>query len=434
MALYFDRGSLPDLTEAEQAASGRAYAQVHQKSPAFMALPEQPTDGIERLAEALRAEVGSVILIGIGGSDLGARAIHRALNHQFYNLLPKGRRGLQLFFAGDTTDPVALQEIIDVVDMRDTALIVVSKSGNTIEQMSTFTYLRSKIIEAVGEQQSVSRIVLVTDAASGSLRQLADQFGYRSLSVPGGVGGRFAVLSSVGMVAAAITGVDIKDLLAGAAAVKRLLQEDNSALQYATAQWAAYTRGQHISVMLPYSYGLREFGFWFRQLWAESLGKDGGGPTPIAALGPTDQHSQLQLYQQGPDDKIYTFLTVDTLGHDLLLPKAFPDLEAAAYLEGVAMSDIVASEACATLLALVQAGRPACNIRISTLDAHHLGALFFFFECVTAYAGELFGVDTYDQPGVELSKTMLFGLLGRPGFERPDRESVCGVKVESMSL
>lgn len=441
MAIYFDRGSLPELSTDQKRGAESAYSRIKEKQAAgelaFTGLPNGQTDEIMALAVALRQEVGAIILIGIGGSDLGARAIHRALNHQFYNLLPERKRGPQLFFAGDTTDPVALQEIIEVADMHNVALIVISKSGNTIEQMSTFTYLRSKLIEAIGEELSLKRIVFVTDEKEGSLRQLATTYGYRTLAAPEGVGGRFAVLSSIGLLTAAITGIDIADLLKGATELKiadEQAGQESLVVQFAAFQFAAFERGQHCSVLMPYVYGLREFAFWFRQLWAESLGKNGSGPTPIAAIGPTDQHSQLQLYQEGPNDKIYTFLTVDEQPYDLILPRSFPELPAAAYLEGHTFGEIIANEACATLLALAQANRPTCNLRLTRLDAQHLGALFYFFELATAYAGELFEINAYDQPGVELSKTMLFGLLGRPGYERPDREAVCGTRVESIAI
>ncbi|MCC2631303.1 MAG: phosphoglucose isomerase [Patescibacteria group bacterium] len=413
------------------------YNQVQQAKQAgelgFAKLPYQGDDqlgAVQGLADEVRNQFKNVIVVGIGGSDLGARAVHRALNHQFFNLSEERRNGApRLFFLGDTTDPVAIQEVLDVVDLSETAVIVISKSGNTVEQMSTFVYLRSLLIEKVGEEAHRSHMIILTDAAKGALRDIVNKEGYRSLPVPEEVGGRFSVFTEVGLFPLAIVGIDIRGLLKGAADMDKHdsehLPEYNMPALFALLQCLYYKRGKHISVFMPYSYSLREVGFWFRQLWAESLGKehdlDGNelqvGPTPIAAVGPTDQHSQVQLYMEGPADKIFTFLTIENPGTNATLPSAYEDMEGVHYLKGHDFAEILAAEQKSTAYALVAAGRPSGLISLERLDAYHLGQLFYFLELATTYAGAIFNIDAFDQPGVETGKKYMYGLLGRAGFE-----------------
>lgn len=394
----------------------------------FCKLPYQSEEDLrelKELAQAVREEFKNVVVIGIGGSDLGARAVHRALNHQFYNLKQEPR----LFFLGDTTDPVAITEVLDVVTLSETAFIVISKSGNTIEQMSTFVLVRDLLIKEVGEKAK-DHIIILTDKDKGTLREIIQREGYRSLVVPADVGGRFSVLSSVGLFPLAVVGIDIDGLLQGAREMDEYdshnSARDNIMSIYAMLQMRAYKTGQPISVLMPYSYGLREFGFWFRQLWAESLGKkvdlDGNvvhvGPTPIAAVGPTDQHSQVQLYMEGPADKIFTFITVKEPAVNMTLPGSFSDLEGVAYLEGHDFGEILAAEQTSTAQALTEQDRPNCQIEIDRLDAHSLGALIYFFEMATTYAGAILDIHTFDQPGVEIGKQYMYRILGRSGFDK----------------
>jgi glucose-6-phosphate isomerase len=398
----------------------------------FTKLPTASIEEIQTLAAAVRCECETLLVIGIGGSDLGTRAVHRALNHQFYNQLPAEKRGgPRLFFVGDTTDPVALQEVLDVVDIAKTVVCIVSKSGNTIEQMSTLLYLRDRLKSAVGEEQLKQHIIVITDAEKGTLRDMVRSDGYRSLVVPADVGGRFSVLASVGLFPLAVVGVDITALLAGARKVDEadssMPISENPAALFALFQYLGYEREQHISVFMPYRYALRDVGFWYRQLWAESLGKalnlEGDavyhGPTPIAALGPTDQHSQLQLYAEGPADKLFTFVTTAEVERDGTVPEAYPELEGAHYLKEQSFSAILQAEVNSTALSLAEVGRPSATFRLQKLDAESIGALLYTLELATTYAGKLFHVNTFDQPGVEYSKNLMYGLLGRAGYEKP---------------
>lgn len=371
------------------------------------------------LAERVAKECQNLVVIGIGGSDLGARAVHRALNHQFYNLHEPARNGRpRLFFVGDTTDPVALHEILDIIDWHHTTLVMISKSGNTVEQMSTFLFLRAQLIKAVGEEASRQHIITITDPENGSLREITRREKYRSLAIPHDVGGRFSVLSAVGLFPLAVAGIDTVALLEGAMEMDK---NDSQAARYALLQYLAYTNHhQHIAVLMPYTYSLREVGQWFRQLWAESLGKRVNredhviniGPTPVAAVGPTDQHSQVQLYREGPLDKTMTFITIKNPAVDFSIPEAFPDMESVHYTHGHWFNEILLAEQESTAKSLAEAGRPSSHIQLDQLDAHSIGALLYFFELATAYAGELFNVNAYDQPGVERGKELMYKLLG----------------------
>lgn len=444
MALYYSPnfffadgirdGITPDQVAAHQSKFDAAVAKVQGEKRdgklGFAKLPynHEETERVISLAGEIAAEFKSVIVIGIGGSDLGTRAIHRALNHQYYNQSESVRAGRpQLYFVGDTTDPLVLQELLDVVDLSTACLVMVSKSGNTSEQMASFIVLRDHLIGVVGEDVAKRHIVTITDPSEGTLREITNQEGYRSMAMPTDVGGRFSVLSAVSLLPLAIVGVDVRGLLQGAADMDKADTEANpsSAAQFAFHQYLAFTeQNRPMSIMFPYSYGMREVGFWFRQLWAESLGKktdlDGNvvhtGPTPIAAVGPTDQHSQVQLYMEGPQDKIVTFLTVNNHPRDIVLPEAFPDKEGVSYMKGISMQKILLAEADATAEALMHEGRPSVRVALDVLDAYHIGQLLYFFELATAYAGYLWNVNAYDQPGVELGKKLMYKALGRHGF------------------
>lgn len=377
----------------------------------FTQLPSAgDTAEIMGLADEIAREFSSVIVIGIGGSDLGARAVHRALNHQFYNYdIGLRNRRPRLFFAGDTTDPVSLQEIMDLITWNETALLVISKSGETIEVMSSFLILRDRLITAVGEEQAKRQIIAITDPAGGTMREIVRREGYRNLP-HGPVGGRFSVLSNVGLLPLAIAGIDIGAMRRGAHEVQ---QHPQAAQSWALRQYVGYVEcHEHISVLMPYVYSLREVGLWFRQLWAESLGKnDHVGPTPVAALGPTDQHSQVQLYREGPKNKFITFIGVKDLPTNLNIPHAFDDLAPVQHVAGSNMKRILDAELHATAESLFENERYSGVITLDLLDAHHMGALLYFFELATAYTASMFRVNAYDQPGVQRGKELIHSLL-----------------------
>ncbi|MEI8003808.1 MAG: hypothetical protein WCG94_05680, partial [Methanothrix sp.] len=357
----------------------------------------------------------------------------------FRNFHPLSGNGYpKLFFIGNTTDPEPIYELLELVDLKETLIMMSSKSGNTVEQMASFLILRDKLIDEVGPVKAKEQILCLTDANSGTLRQIVDLEGYRSVAIPGDVGGRFSVLSVAGLLPLACAGIEVERLLEGARDMDEQdsksaedasvgLSEVSMAAQYAYHQYLAYERHNlRINVLFMYSYKMREVGSWFRQLWAESLGKRVNrleeevhiGPTPISSLGPTDQHSQCQLYMEGPADKIFSFVRVKAAKRDIELPDAFPTIDGVSYLKGINLQRILLAEQEATAEALAQAGKPSTLLELSELNAYNLGQLLYFFELATVYAGSLWNIDPFNQPGVELGKQLMFQKLGRKGFEQ----------------
>jgi len=331
----------------------------------------------------------------------------------------------------DNVDPAQFAGFLDWIAGRlDTAYFnVISKSGQTAETAAQFLIIRQLLLERYGPQGCREHIIATTDTTQGTMRKITDTEGYCSLEVPDGVGGRFSVLSPVGLLSAAVCGIDIDSLLAGAAAMdERVSRPDfrsNPAAVNAAINWHYYRRGKQISVMMPYAYALKDLADWYRQLWAESLGKsidlDGRevvvGPTPVKALGTTDQHSQVQLYREGPNDKLFTFLQVRKFTRDLKIgpaPDCAPEL---GYLAGKEMSVLLNSEKLATEYAMLQDERPCLTVAFDEINASTIGQFIYLFEVTTSIAGLLFNINAYDQPAVELGKKATFALMGREGSE-----------------
>jgi glucose-6-phosphate isomerase len=322
-------------------------------------------------------------------------------------------------------DPVTIGAQLDRLDLATTLFIVTSKSGGTAETMAQYLVVRARL-EAAGFSPR-HHFVFVTDPEKGALRRIAREEAIPTAAVPPNVGGRFSVLSPVGVLPAALTGMDVSGLLAGAADMRERCRtsqwSSNPAGVFAVLQWLADTQlGRQSHVFMPYADGLADMAAWFVQLWAESLGKVTAngrhvGPTPIASLGATDQHSQVQLFMEGPNDKTVTFVTVaDALG-DLAIPALHADIPDLAYLGGHSLGELLAVEYRATAGALAARGRMNMTISLDRLDAWHLGGLFMLLEIATAFAGDLYGVNAFDQPGVELGKRFTYGMFGRPGFD-----------------
>lgn len=433
---------IDDLAPRLQQAFENVRRMRQEKQLGFFDLPYDTTlaGEIMRLAGELKRKFENFVVIGIGGSALGNIAIQSALNHPEYNLLPNGkRRGLRLFVP-DNIDPDRLHGVLDALDLGKTVFNVITKSGNTAESISTYLICRERVIKTVGIEKHGDHFIFTTDASKGELHKIAARENARCLTIPATVGGRFSVLSSVGLLSAAATGVDIQALLNGAAKVDRNQQLDrpgtvdpwkNPALLGAAYHYLLdVKKKKNVHIMCAYSHRLRDVADWFRQLWAESLGKRVNrkgrvvhvGQTPEKAIGVTDQHSQVQLYVEGPFDKVITFLSVDEFDHDITIPHAFDDVEGFAYLGGKKLGDLFHYEERATELVITQTGRPNCAIRVSRVDEESLGGLFFLLELQTAYIGELYDINTYDQPGVEQGKNFAYGLLGRRGYEERKKE------------
>ncbi|BDG07662.1 hypothetical protein [Anaeromyxobacter paludicola] len=396
-------------------------------------------------SRALAAELGrrfeNLLVLGIGGSSLGGRAVLGALCHPFHNLLPQDRRGgLRVFFP-DNSDPATFAALLDTVDLERTCFATVTKSGGTAETMSQHMVLRERVVARFGEEGYRERCVLVTDPQRGVLRQIAADERLRALPLGASIGGRFSVLSPVGLLPAAAAGVDTAALLAGAAELEARCRSgavlENPALLYAAVlHLLDVRRGRRLHVLMPYADALRDLGDWFVQLWAESLGKNPGtGPTPIRAVGATDQHSSLQLMMEGPHDKVVTLVRVAEPRAELTIPlpagyARHPDL---AYLGGHTMGELLEAERRATGAALRKNGRPTISIELPRLEPRTVGQLLMFLELATAYAGGLYGVNAFDQPGVEAGKRYAQGLLGRPGYEKY-RDELLGAPAADPAL
>jgi glucose-6-phosphate isomerase len=421
------RGELDAAVPAARTAFEAFEARRRSGEVGFADLPADgaAASAATALADELSARFENLVVLGIGGSSLGGRAILRALLHPFHDLLPRERRGGMRVFFPDNSDPATFDALLATLDLAETCWATVTKSGGTAETMAQHLVLRERTLARFGEDGYRDRCVLVTDPTKGVLRTLASDERLRALSIPPSVGGRFSALSSVGLLPAAAAGVAVPDLLAGAGAMEARCRAGellgNPALLLATVlHLLDRRRGRRIHVLMPYADGLRELGDWFVQLWAESLGKSPEvGPTPFRAVGATDQHSSLQLMMQGPHDKVVLLVRVARPRADLSLqvPEAYRRHAEIAYLGGHTMGELVEAERRATAAALRRAGRPTLEIAVPRLDARALGELLMLLELAVAYAGGLYGVNAFDQPGVEAGKRYAQGLLGRPGFE-----------------
>lgn len=397
----------------------------------FWHLPQPPADelaAIKTQAESLRSLADNLVVLGIGGSALGATAVDMALNGLWRHSLPRRQEGMRLYVA-DNSDPRMFTSLLEGLDLSRTAFNVISKSGSTAETASQFMVVLDRLERKLGPEEARRRLVLTTDPVAGSLRPLASLQGFPALAVPPSVGGRFSVLTAVGLLPLACAGHDIDALLAGAGrmAARCLAPEmaANPAYLFAALAVDFWRRGRNILVMMPYVSDLFGLAQWFAQLWAESLGKALNlkgetvnlGQTPVAAVGATDQHSQLQLYMEGPHDKLICFVTLDNYGCDLEIPALYPEMDAMSYLGGRSMAELIRAEARSTAAALADQGRPSLSLRLPRLDEDALGQVIFLLEAATVAAGSLLGIDPLDQPGVELSKKLTYGLMGRPGFD-----------------
>lgn len=392
----------------------------------YLDLPtdEKAKNDAKALANEL-ATFENLMVLGIGGSSLGGKALFTALCHPFHNLLPAAKRGNKprVFFP-DNSDAGTFGGLVDAIDLKKTAIAAITKSGGTAETWAQLVYLR----ERLGADALKKQAVAITDPEKGALRSVAKKEGWRTLPVPPGVGGRFSVFTAVGLLPAAAAGIDVDALLQGAAEmVKRCdtpdLMKNPAAMLASLLHTFDVKRGRRIHVFMPYADALRETADWFVQLWAESLGKtEGIGPTPIRAVGATDQHSLLQLLMEGPQDKLTVFVAVDQARSDLPIPKDTPSEPDVTYLGGHSFHHLLSVEQQATAAALAKNGRPSLTIRIPKLDAFAMGELMTMLELATSFGGELYGVNPYDQPGVEAGKRYMCGILGRPGYEASKKE------------
>ena len=414
-----------------QKAAERAHAKRAQW--AFCHLPEDAVlTQIETMAAQIRRQCEAFVVFGIGGSALGPMAVHQALQHLHYNELPAEKRGGPRFYVEDNVDPERMAALLDVIDPGKTCFNVITKSGSTSETMAQMMIL-TRLLKDRGLDVA-EHVIATTDAEKGNLIQSAKRLGLRTLYVPSDLGGRFSELSPVGLLSAAVCGIDIREMVAGAAFMDTRLQSqdvwENMAYLEGAMQMECMRCGRNIAVMMPYADSLKLMADWYAQLWAESLGKRYNwqgdvvavGQTPVKALGVTDQHSQVQLYVEGPDDKVVTFIGVDAYRAQVPIPLEYEQIPDVAFLGGHSLNELIAAELFATGYALAKAGKPNKTIFLPEVNAFTIGQLLYFFEMATAYAGEVLDINAFDQPGVEGGKQATYALLGKPGFEVKKQE------------
>lgn len=406
------------------------------KKLGFMHLPQSQKNVAQEILEYVKEQKGkfeNVVVLGIGGSALGIIALQRALNPFYYNENAKLRGGHPKLYVLDNVDPEWFGEFLDHIDLKKTLFNVISKSGGTAETMTQFMIIQKLLKDELGEK-ATEHIVFTTSKERGNLIKIAKNDDIKTFFIPENVGGRFSVLSPVGLLPAGLVGIDILELLAGAEYMDEICQTEdvwkNPAYLNATLQYLSYEDGKPISVMLPYSSALKDMADWYAQLWAESLGKRKNrneqvvyvGSTPIKAVGATDQHSQIQLYMEGPNDKVITFMEVQNFRKQIVIPHGYESIKGLSYLGGHTMNGLITVEKQATELALTKNHRLNCTILIPEINPFTMGQLIQLLEIQTAFAGELFNVDAFNQPGVELGKDYTYGILGREGYEHMKQE------------
>ena len=388
---------------------------------------------INATAKEIRKKFEYFVVLGIGGSALGPIAVFNALKHLHYNDLPADKRGGPKFYVEDNVDPERMAALLDVIDLDKTMFNVITKSGSTSETMSQYLIVWDILVKKFGARAK-DHMIATTSAEKGNLIKLAQKEGLKTFYIPDGVGGRFSELCPVGLLPAAVLGIDIEEMLAGAKYMDKRCDDanlaSNPAMCFAVLQYIAFKKGMNISVMMPYADGLKLFADWYCQLWAESLGKakklDGTpafvGQTPVKSLGVTDQHSQVQLYTEGPFDKVITLVAVDNYRKSVVIPKGCEEFPNVNFLCGHTLNELITTEMNATAYALMQKGRMSNTIYLPEINEFTLGQFMFMLELATAYIGEMFGIDAFDQPGVEAGKNATYAMFGRVGYEEKKKE------------
>jgi glucose-6-phosphate isomerase len=378
-------------------------------------------NSIETVAANLRKKAEVFVVIGIGGSYLGARAVIEALNHNFAALGPDKNKPI-ILYAGQNIDEDYMADLLQVLDTKDYALTVISKSGTTTEPAIAFRILKNHLEAKYGKAEAKSRIVAITDKAKGALKKLADDEGYQAYVVPDDVGGRYSVLTPVGLLPIAVAGFDIRRLVEGARAMEALNRssadpDKNPATLYAAARNALNRKGMEIEILVNYMPRLFYFTEWWKQLYGESEGKDGKGIFPAGVGFTTDLHSMGQYIQDGRRILFETVLSVEKPDKTIAIPADDNDLDGLNYIAGKRIHEVNRMAELGTMLAHVDGGVPNIGISIPAVDEYTLGELIYFFEMGCALSGYTLGVNPFDQPGVEAYKKNMFALLGKPGFE-----------------
>lgn len=377
---------------------------------------------IKQASQKIKADSDVLLVVGIGGSYLGARATIEALNHTFYNVLSKEvRKTPQVIFVGHNISSTYINDLFDVLEGKDVSVNVISKSGTTTEPAIAFRIFREYLEEKYGVKEARKRIYATTDKEHGALKTLATEEGYESFVVPDDVGGRFSVLTAVGLLPIAVSGVDIDAMMNGANQACLDLDipdlKTNNAYQYAAVRNALYNKGKTIELMVNYEPALHYVAEWWKQLYGESEGKDQKGIFPASVDFSTDLHSMGQYVQDGRRDLFETVLHVEKVKKEIVIEKSANDLDGLNYLAGKTMDFVNKKAFEGTMLAHTDGGVPNLIISIPELTPYHIGYMIYFLEKACAISGYLLGVNPFDQPGVEAYKKNVFALLGKPGFE-----------------
>lgn len=382
---------------------------------------------IQKAAEKIKSDSEVLVVIGIGGSYLGARAAIEFLRHGFYNNVSREiRKTPEIYYAGNSISSTYLKGLIDVIGDRDFSVNIISKSGTTTEPAIAFRVFKEMLEKKYGKEEAAKRIYATTDKARGALKNLATEEGYESFVVPDDVGGRFSVLTAVGLLPIAVSGADIEKLMEGAAAGRELALnkpfEDNDALQYAAIRNILHRKGKSVEVLANYEPSLHYVSEWWKQLYGESEGKDQKGIFPASVDLTTDLHSMGQFIQDGSRIMYETVLNVETSREEILINEEPVDLDGLNYLAGKSMDFVNKSAMNGTVLAHTDGNVPNLMVNIPEQDEFYLGELFYFFEFACGVSGYVSGVNPFNQPGVESYKKNMFALLGKPGFEKEREE------------
>ena len=441
MASYIGENGFTEKDLAEMNAPAKAAFNFvsENRGKGWMGWTELPynqkeiVEDILKTAKDVRKNFDNFVVLGIGGSALGPIAVYQALCHLHHNELPKKVRKSPKFYVEDNVDPERMNALFDIIDPAKTMFNVITKSGATSETMSQYLIVTDILKEKLGDNYK-NNIIATTSAKSGNLIKIAKAEGFKTFYIPDGVGGRFSELCPVGLLPAAVLGIDIKGLLSGAEFMDKTCNKSaaskNPALMAAVLQNIAMKKGCNISVMMPYADSLKYMADWYCQLWGESLGKakdlDGNtvnaGQTPVKSLGVTDQHSQVQLYTEGPFDKVVTFIAVEAFRSELLIPDGAEEYPNVNFLCGATLGKLLNTEREATEYALMKSGRLNNTIILPEVNAFTIGQLLYFYQLQTAYEGALLNIDTYNQPGVEEGKNATYAMFDRKGYEAKKAE------------
>jgi glucose-6-phosphate isomerase len=391
-------------------------------------LPDEISSQLERIektARHIRSVSTATVVIGIGGSYLGARSVIEALSHGFPNQTAKKQH--EIFYAGHNICEDYMAELLEVLDNKNYSIVVISKSGTTTEPAIAFRLLKDHLEKKLGKSAAADRIIAITDAKKGALRSLAEVNGYETFIIPDNVGGRYSVLTPVGLLPIAIAGFDIREFVKGAVSMTKLTRdnrtpETNPSLIYAAARNIALRSGKSVEVLVNYHSKLHFMAEWWKQLYGESEGKDGKGIFPASVDLTTDLHSMGQYIQDGQRMLLETVLSVKTLADRVRIPNEKDDSDQLNYIAGKRMSEVNKSAETGTILAHNDGNVPVISIEIPALDIYYIGQLVYFFEYGCALSGYILDVNPFDQPGVEAYKKNMFALLNKPGFEEAGKK------------